>query len=110
MKDNFEEPELKKTKFELEKIEDKMEDNNLDPNLFLKYENDEHQVVVIDLLGRIMWMNNMFKEVNAKFEDGLFESFYDYGFEAFQEIWENVQKNYYDHFEENSIEFVSENY
>lgn len=80
--------------------------------MFQKYDQEKCQIIVIDLLGRVLWMNEMFKDVNLKFDQSdILEGLNgQYGFEAFDELCDIVLKELPSKFEDNNIEFVRPHY
>lgn len=75
---------------------------------FDSFQKSKEQIIIINTLGRLIWMNDLFKEVNLKYNDtDLFETLYnEIGFEAYQEIFDKVTNKSIDKLEENGISFV----
>lgn len=75
---------------------------------FKDLEQSNDQVIIIDMLGRMIWMNETFQDVNLKdLEVDIYESLLnDFGFEAYLELFEEVTKNNLDELKSNDIEFV----
>lgn len=100
--------ETKKKKTKKEILEEKLKDLENSDEIFQKYTDYKDQVMMVDLIGRVIWMNDLFKRVNLKTENDLLESlFSEYGFEIYNEGLEYVLKNFPETHEENTIIFVS---
>lgn len=104
-------PNEKNQKSKKEIIEKKIQELEFDDSIFQDYYKSENQVIFVDFLGRLLWMNETFSLCNFKSEDDLMEGIYDeFGFEVFTRIYESVIKTLPPKFKEYDIKFVRTNH
>lgn len=97
----------KKKKSKKEAICDVFKQNGVSLESFEQFKDSNDQVIVIDLLGRLLWKNETFSAVNLKCDDDLLESIsLDYGFEVFQDGFEIIMKDLPTEYTISTIEFV----
>lgn len=98
----------KKLKSKKEEVQERLKESGLDESIFSEYQKSEKQVIMVDLLGRMLWMNKQFAFVNFKTEQDLMEGLYnEFGFEVFIKSYEYVTKNLPMNYTSSDIEFVS---
>lgn len=99
---------MKKYKPKSEVIEQKFKEAGIGKDVYMMYQNENYQVIIVDLLGRVLWMNDLFQRVNIKGEDDLIESLYgQYGFEALEEGLDFLFSTYPKTHSHSTIDFVS---
>lgn len=97
----------KKQKHEKEKVQEKLTEINLDGYNLEDLKNNRFQMIIVDLLGRIIWMNERFAFYNFKTEDDLMEGVYgEFGFEVFTSTLTYIGKSSMEKYETEHFEFV----
>lgn len=100
--------ETKKKKTNTEIIQEKLKDAGINDDVYKTYKLYQDQVIMIDLLGRVIWMNELFKSVNFKHDNDLLDSLVsEFGFEVYNEGVNFVLKNLPLTYEISTINFVS---
>lgn len=101
------EPNFKKPKTKKELIERIFKDYKVNSEDFSSIINNKLPVVLIDVFGRVLWMNEMFKNVNLLSEEDLYESLVTkFGFEVFEQGLDKVIKDLPEEYKISNIEFV----
>lgn len=91
-----------------ETISQIFQDNDIPVKIFEQFKETKDPVIVIDLLGRTLWMNDIFQTVNLKSDDDLLDCLsLDYGFEVFEQGVEHLTKELPTNYSISTIEFVS---
>lgn len=84
------ESDLKKPKFQKEKVEEKLAEALIEKELLDEYKSDPKQIILVDLLGRLVWMNSEFRTYTFKNENDLMERICDYGYEVYSDCLDQV--------------------